>query len=103
MTEQYCNPSRAFTVFACKLQGHGKRYGQDHAYQTKQASPKNQRKKDNQCGQAQPAPHEPCFKQIAEYEINNQISGSCERGSACSELDKGEKDRWNGCDNKADI
>jgi len=37
-------------------------------------------------------------KQIAECEINNQIFGSCERGSTCSELDKGEKDRWNGGD-----
>ena len=103
MTEQYSDPSGTLAVFACKLQGHGKRYGQDHANQTEQTSPKNQRKEDNQRGQAKPAPHKSRFEEIAKQKINNQISGSCERGGTCSELDKGEKDCWNCGDNEADI
>src|SRR3989304_1162726 len=80
--EQYRDPLCAFIVLACKLQGHGKRYAQNHADRTKQASPKNQREKDNQRGQSKPLPHEPRFNHIVEYEVNGHISRGCHYGAA---------------------
>src|SRR4030042_2834150 len=80
--EQYRDPLCAFIVLACKLQGHGKRYAQNHADRTKQASPKNQREKDNQRGQSKHTPHEPCFNHIVKYEVNGHISCCCHHGAA---------------------
>ena len=68
---------RAFIVLARELQGHGERYAQDHADRTKQASPKNQREKDDQRGQAELPPHEPRFDHIVEYEVDDHISCCC--------------------------
>ena len=101
--KQYRNPSCAFIVLACKLQRHGKRYAQNNTDQTKKASPKDQREKYDQRGQAKPPTHEPRLNHVTEYETYDQISDSGERGTADPELDEGENNRGNRGDDSTDI